>query len=134
MIKKIVFSLAVLGFASTASAYSLLPSSHPVYGGKDGLEIIGYISNSDWDKEVAEKQERDHAKLPIISEGVDLTDEGGVVYKNACSNAGMGKFNCVDLTHTKKYHDDMVNLARSLFGQESAYPVFAGWFKIAKSN
>lgn len=137
--KKVFLVLALAMSAQFASAeMTLNPSSHPVYedmsktGGK--LVVIGYISNIDWDKSVAEAQVRNGQKLPVIGGGVDITDEAGVVYKNACSQEGVGRHNCVVLTGTKKYREDMISMAKAIIagGQESAFPRFSGWFKLAR--
>ena len=131
-------ALAFIASASVASAeMTLNVSSHPVYGDPaKGMDttIIGYISNIDWDRAAAEASARNGQKLPVIGGGVDITDEAGVVYKNACSQEGVSRHLCVNLVGTKKYHEDMLAMAKSLIAQgfESAFPRFAGWFKLAK--
>lgn len=128
----VIALLASAQFASAAS-YSLVPSSHPVYN-NDGTVIIGYVSNIDWDRAAAEQQARAGQHLPIIQGGQDVTDEAGVVYKNACSQEGLSRHLCVNLVGTKKYRDDMLAMARAIVagGQEAAFPRFAGWIKLAK--
>ena len=136
--KKVFLVLALAMSAQFASAeMTLLPSSHPIYGDPaKGMEttIIGYISNVEWDRALNESASRSGQKLPVIGGGVDITDEAGVVYKNACSQEGVSRHQCVVLTGTKKYHEDMITMARNIIasGAESAFPRFSGWFKLAK--
>lgn len=139
---KKVFMFVALAFIASASVASaemtLLPSSHPVYSdpAKNGgvVTIIGYISDIDWNRAQEEATARNGQHLPVIGGGVDITDEAGVVYKNACSQEGVSRHQCVVLTGTKKYHEDMLAMAKSIIasGAESAFPRFAGWFKLAK--
>lgn len=116
--------------------YTNIPSSHPVYKDPDAMvkEVIGYISNLEWDRSANEAASRSGQKLPVIGGGVDITDEAGVVYKNACSQEGVSRHQCVVLTGTKKYHEDMIAMAKAIIagGQEAAFPRFSGWFKLAK--
>ena len=135
--KKTLIVLALVMSAQVASAdMTLIPSSHPVYGdaakGMDKV-IIGYISNIDWDKAKAEADARNGQKLPVLVAGSTLTDEAGVVYTNPCSRA-VSTFNCVDLTKTPKYREDMLSMARALIamGAEASFPIFSGWFRLAK--
>lgn len=133
--KKTLIVLALAFGAQFASAeMTVVPSSHPVYGGADGTQILGYISNIDWDKAQAEQQARNGQKLPVIGGGVDITDEAGVVYKNACSQEGLSRHTCVVLTKTKEYRENMLLIARSIIssGNESSFPRFIGWFKLVK--
>lgn len=131
-----VLALALTMGAQVASAeMTLIPSSHPVYGdpakGMD-TKIIGYISDIDWNRAKAEAEARNGQHLQIILADQTVSDETGIVYK--CSNAGVGRHNCVDMTRTPKYREDMLGLARALIasGQESAFPRFAGWFKLTR--
>lgn len=137
--KKTLIVLAMVFGAQFASAeMTLLPSSHPVYAdeSKNGGDrvIIGYISNIDWDKAQAEKAEREGLKLPLIGDNTDITDEAGVVYKNACSQSFVSRHQCVVLTGTKEYRDNMLSIARAIIasGQENTFPRFSGWYKLVK--
>lgn len=136
--KKVFLVLALAMSAQFASAeMTLNPSSHPVYGDPaKGMDttIIGYISDIDWNRAQVEAAARNGQKLPVIGGGVDITDEAGVVYKNACSQEGVSRHNCVVLTGTKKYHEDMISMAKAIIanGAEAAFPRFSGWFKLAK--
>lgn len=129
-------SVSLLALPMLASAeMTKLPSQHPVYSdpSQNGgvITIIGYISNIDWDAAQAASDARNGQKLPVVSSGQTVTDEAGVT--EVCPT-WYGMQSCVSLVKTPAYRANMINIAKTIISakQESAFPRFLGWFKLAK--
>lgn len=138
--KKFIFAFAAVlllasaqfAFAaepSTSLPFSVVASSHPVYGGASGMEIVGYVSDIDWNAAAAEQLR--YAGLPIIKANETAKDETGIEYN--CSNAGTSFHNCVSLVGEAYYRNNMIKMVKNLssLGILNGFPRFFGWAKIA---
>jgi len=113
--KKIIIALAlVISFTGIISAHEIRSD--------DNTKLLFTIQDSTWNSRLAEDMAMNPAygqsKLPIILKG---TGDCPKWYP----------MNCVDLTGTQAYKDQMFYIARELKakGFASQFPMFAKWFR-----
>jgi hypothetical protein len=141
----LVLSLLVpsLAFASTTDktpsgdtipSECHIPPDHAVYS-TDGLDtLLGCITKADWDLAMANQNTVGAVNLPTFAPGTSITDQHGVTFE--CSAWVMGFTNCVNMTGTKWYTDDMNMIAQALIAQDGGkgsaaaqWPILAGWIE-----
>jgi hypothetical protein len=125
--KKLALALLLLAKLAPAAAFAgtdkndrgdtipsecQIPPDHGMYG-HDGLDTpLGCITKADWDKPMPNQNTVGAVDLTKFAPGTSITDEHGIVYE--CSAMVVTDTNCVNMTGTQWYIDDMNGIAQAL--------------------
>jgi hypothetical protein len=109
-----------------------IPPDHGVYS-NDGLNtLLGCITAADWNAAIAAQNGVGNVNLPEFAPGTSITDQHGMTFE--CSAMVVSNTNCVNVTGTEWYINDMNTISQALIAESGSrgsaaaqWPILAGW-------